>query len=176
MMVGSINSPARITKITTTKYIKCFLHYDALAAPPKSVNSGPIPSVNALGSWVMSKLARSRTSFAHAGPVSAAPPSWGRHPQTFTKPEVADTSHAKKKPPVGGSLNSDLLIVDQPKRNTGFDFRRYAMKPTPAKPSIIMAQVEGSGTADASAPTPPVAVAAPGPVVGPLARSDAKYI
>ncbi len=28
-----------------------------------------------------------------------------------------------------------------------FDFRRYATKPTPAKPRIIMAQVAGSGTA-----------------------------
>jgi hypothetical protein len=27
--------------------------------------------------------------FAYAGPQCAAPPSWGRHPQTFTKTEVA---------------------------------------------------------------------------------------
>ena len=27
-------------------------------------------------------------------------------------------------------------------------FRRYAMKPIPKKPKIIMAQVEGSGTGD----------------------------
>src|SRR5258708_38180329 len=26
--------------------------------------------------------------FADAGPVSAAPPSWGRHPQTFTEASV----------------------------------------------------------------------------------------
>jgi hypothetical protein len=44
-------------------------------------------------------------------------------------------------------LNSNLLIADQAAINAGFDFRRYAMKPTPAKPRIIMAQVEGSGTA-----------------------------
>ena len=38
-------------------------------------------------------------------------------------------------------------IVDQAAIKAGFDFRRYAMKPMPAKPRIIMAQVEGSGTA-----------------------------
>ena len=34
------------------------------------------------------------------------------------------------------------MIVDQAKRNAGFDFRREA-----AKPRIIIAHVEGSGTA-----------------------------
>jgi hypothetical protein len=43
---------------------------------------------------------------------------------------------------------SNLMIVDQAAINTGFDFRRYAMKPMPAKPRIIIAHVEGSGTAD----------------------------
>jgi hypothetical protein len=46
-------------------------------------------------------------------------------------------------------LNSNLMIEDQAAINAGFDFRRYAMKPTPAKPRIIIAQVEGSGTAPA---------------------------
>ena len=46
------------------------------------------------------------------------------------------------------ALNSDLMIAGQAAINTGFDFRRYAMKPTPAKPMIIIAHVEGSGTAD----------------------------
>jgi cation diffusion facilitator CzcD-associated flavoprotein CzcO len=45
------------------------------------------------------------------------------------------------------ALNSNLLLADHAAINAGFDFRRYAMKPTPAKPRIIMAQVEGSGTA-----------------------------
>ena len=31
--------------------------------------------------------------------------------------------------------------------NVGFDLRRQAMKPMPAKPRIIIAHVEGSGTA-----------------------------
>jgi len=39
------------------------------------------------------------------------------------------------------------MIVDQAAINAGLDFRRYAMKPMPANPRIIMAQVEGSGTA-----------------------------
>ena len=39
------------------------------------------------------------------------------------------------------------MIADHTAINAGFDFRRYAMKPTPTKPRIIIAQVEGSGTA-----------------------------
>jgi hypothetical protein len=35
------------------------------------------------------------------------------------------------------------------RRKVGALFRRYAMKPMPQKPRIIMAQVEGSGTAGA---------------------------
>ena len=41
-------------------------------------------------------------------------------------------------------LNS-ILMMDQTAINAGFDFRRYAMKPMPAKPRIIMAHVESSG-------------------------------
>ena len=37
------------------------------------------------------------------------------------------------------------MIVDQAVIDDGFVFRRYAMKPMPAKPKIIIAQVEGSG-------------------------------
>ena len=43
-------------------------------------------------------------------------------------------------------LNS-ILMMDQTNLKAGSDLRRYAMKPTPAKPRIIIAQVEGSGTA-----------------------------
>jgi len=50
----------------------------------------------------------------------------------------------KKKPPEGGS-QFNLMIIDQAAINTGFDLRRYAIKPMPAKPRIIIAQVEGSG-------------------------------
>jgi hypothetical protein len=39
------------------------------------------------------------------------------------------------------------MIADQAAIDAGFDFRRYAMKPMPAKPRIIIADVEGSGTA-----------------------------
>lgn len=35
-----------------------------------------------------------------------------------------------------------------------FSLRRYAMKPRPPKPRIIMAQVEGSGTAPTLLPIP----------------------
>ena len=45
-----------------------------------------------------------------------------------------------------------------------FCFRRYAMKPMPKKPRIIMAQVEGSGTA----PTPVVTFAVMWSVLSPL--------
>jgi len=43
-------------------------------------------------------------------------------------------------------LNSNSMIADQAAINARFDLRRYVMKPTPAKPKISMAQVEGSGT------------------------------
>jgi hypothetical protein len=39
------------------------------------------------------------------------------------------------------------MIVDQTAINAGFDFRRYVKKAMPAKPKIIIAHVEGSGTA-----------------------------
>jgi hypothetical protein len=44
------------------------------------------------------------------------------------------------------SLHSRSDIV-QAKRNFGLLFRRYAMKPIPKKPMIIIAQVDDSGTA-----------------------------
>jgi hypothetical protein len=59
----------------------------------------------------------------------------------------------KKKPPEGGFLNS-ILTIDQANLNASFDLRRYAMKPTPAKPKIIMAHVEGSGTGGVENGTP----------------------
>jgi hypothetical protein len=40
------------------------------------------------------------------------------------------------------------MIVDQAASKAGLDLRRYAMKPTPAKPRIIIAHVESSGTDD----------------------------
>jgi hypothetical protein len=47
-----------------------------------------------------------------------------RHVRKVPKPEVADTSHAKKKPPEGGFTNSILMIADQAAINAGFAFRR----------------------------------------------------
>jgi hypothetical protein len=49
--------------------------------------------------------------------------------------------------------NSNLTITNQVTSNAVFDFRRYAMKPMPAKPRIIIAHVEGSGTADTAVNT-----------------------
>jgi hypothetical protein len=54
-----------------------------------------------------------------------------------------------KEPPEGGSSNPNRMIEDQAAISAGFDFRRYAMKPMPAKPRSIMAKVEGSGTPEA---------------------------
>jgi hypothetical protein len=45
-------------------------------------------------------------------------------------------------------LSSILIIAGQAAINADFDFRRYAMKPMPQKPRIIIAHVEGSGTAE----------------------------
>ena len=54
-------------------------------------------------------------------------------------------SRANKKGRPGGGL-FDVISLDQAASSAGFGFRRYAMKPIPAKPTNIMAQVEGSGT------------------------------
>jgi hypothetical protein len=64
-------------------------------------------------------------------------------PKTCTNPEVA---YQKKNRPKA-ALNFNLMMVDQAAINAGFNFRRYAMKPIPAKPRSSIAQVEGSGTA-----------------------------
>jgi hypothetical protein len=78
----------------------------------------------------------------------------GWHVSKVPNPEVANTNRPKKKPPEGGSqFNPDDR--NQTAINAGFNFRRYAMKPMPAKPRIIIAQVEGSGTAPTSAPNTP---------------------
>nr|WP_244608374.1 hypothetical protein [Bradyrhizobium algeriense] len=53
---------------------------------------------------------------------------------------------AKEKGRPMAALNS--MTVDQAAINAAFDFRRYAVKPMPAKPRTSMAQVEGSGTPD----------------------------
>jgi hypothetical protein len=60
---------------------------------------------------------------------------------------IADASRSKEKAARRRLLNSNLIIVDQAASNAGLDLRRYAMNPMPAKPRIIIAQVEGSGTA-----------------------------
>jgi hypothetical protein len=53
-----------------------------------------------------------------------------REVRKVPRTDIADASHAKKKPPEGGSLNSSLMIVDQAALNAGFASRRYAMKRT----------------------------------------------
>jgi hypothetical protein len=108
----------------------------------------------------------------HGAPLQPArglrTPAPGVRRATFMGPASANLhktgsggyGRVKKKPPEGGF---DLMpvLADQAVIHTGFDLRRYAMKLTPAKPRIIIAHVEGSGTADVScaiskfAPTAP---------------------
>jgi hypothetical protein len=57
--------------------------------------------------------------------------------------QVAQTKSRPK-----AALNLILMIGYQAAINAGFDFRRYAMKPMPAKPRSSIAHVEGSGTAE----------------------------
>jgi len=68
----------------------------------------------------------------------------------WTQWSALDCSSAKidqtQRPP-GGGLSVSRSAGDQATLSTVlFCFRRYVMKPTPQKPRIIMAQVEGSGT------------------------------
>jgi hypothetical protein len=69
-----------------------------------------------------------------------------------------------------------LLFQDQAASNAGFDFRRYAIKPMPAKPRIIMAHVDGSGTLDAMGPVqvPGLPDSIPCPVLLSLTNWNAK--
>ena len=60
-------------------------------------------------------------------------------------PEVPSSQAPKKKPPEGGLYILEIAF-DQAVRIANLR-RRFAMKPTPAKPRSIIAQVEGSGTA-----------------------------
>ena len=50
------------------------------------------------------------------------------------------------------ALNPNQMFPDQVVINPGFDFRWQVSKPSPAKPSNNIAQVEGSGTAEVSSP------------------------
>jgi hypothetical protein len=61
--------------------------------------------------------------------------------------KISEVDSAKQKAARRRRLNSILLIADQATINAGFDFRRYAMKPMPAKPRSSIAQMDGSGTA-----------------------------
>jgi hypothetical protein len=62
---------------------------------------------------------------------------------------ASDAPTNKKDRPKAASLNPDG-DVGQAKRNDGPLFRRYAIKPSPQKPRMIIAQVEGSGMAATS--------------------------
>jgi hypothetical protein len=58
-------------------------------------------------------------------------------------------SPKQKDRPKAVSVFAIVQSVDQARRSDGPPcFRRYVMKPRPMKPRIIMAQVEGSGTAE----------------------------
>jgi hypothetical protein len=57
-----------------------------------------------------------------------------------------DVSRGKEKAARKRLSNSNFLTVDRAAINAGFDLRRYAMTPRPAKPRIIIAQVDVSGT------------------------------
>jgi hypothetical protein len=76
-------------------------------------------------------------------PLKADIAQCSRHVSNVPKGDIAAR---KKKPPEGGFSISNPMIVDQAAIKAGLDFRRYAMKPTPAKSRIIIAQVDGSGT------------------------------
>jgi hypothetical protein len=58
--------------------------------------------------------------------------------------DIKDASYKKSRPKAADNFEPDDL--DQAVIHAGFDFPRYAMKPIPAKPRIIIAHVEGSGT------------------------------
>jgi hypothetical protein len=90
------------------------------------------------------------SSFSADLQFSALPPTTdiGQHRHHVGKVptcDIEDARRSKEKPPKGGS-SIRRMIVDHAAINADFDFRRNAMKPTPAKPRIIIAQVEGSGT------------------------------
>jgi hypothetical protein len=85
-----------------------------------------------------SALGHQRTS-RHQNPTSGLPPRPDIDDQTghvgfAPTSEVAE----QKKPPEGGSINLNTLIVDHAAINAGFDLRGQAMKPMPANPRIIM--------------------------------------
>ena len=61
--------------------------------------------------------------------------------------EVNKPGRKQKDRPKAVSLHILIGAEDQAARSAVLLRRRYAMKPTPAKPMIIMAQVDGSGTA-----------------------------
>jgi hypothetical protein len=69
----------------------------------------------------------------------------GRHVSKVPNPDMAMQIARKKRRPKAASY-SNPMIPDQAVINAGFDFRRYAIKPTPAKPRSIIAHVEDSGT------------------------------
>jgi hypothetical protein len=63
--------------------------------------------------------------------------------------EVATSNIGQKKKAARRrpASHSNLMIAGQAAINAGFDFRRYAMRPMPAKPRSIIAQLDGSRTA-----------------------------
>jgi hypothetical protein len=107
------------------------------------IRSQPTTRVMPIGGGALARMNSNRTS-----PMSERRP---------------NPDHAKKSRPKA-ALNSRPMIVGQAVINAGFEFRRYAMKPTPPKPRSIIAQVEGSGMAPTGKPPRVPANVASGPV------------
>jgi len=64
------------------------------------------------------------------------------------RPESADGASVElKKPPNSAAFLVQISLDDQTRRTASLCFLRNVIKPMPAKPMTIMAQVEGSGTA-----------------------------
>jgi hypothetical protein len=75
----------------------------------------------------------------------------GRHVSKVPNCDIERARRSVEKPPAKAAFNLALMIFDQAAINAGFDFRRYAMKPRPAKPISSIAHVLGSGTAGTAA-------------------------
>jgi|SRR5665213_466012 len=82
-----------------------------------------------------------------SGPMSRRPAPWFFSATiAYYKSLGVTVTGDKRKPPEGGDPNS--IRTNQARRKERLFFLRYATKPMLAKPSTIIAQVEGSGTAE----------------------------
>jgi len=88
----------------------------------------------------LSETGRSTTS---AGPLQLKSAGGGVH--RMRRRAARARMFPKEEPPGGGPHST---IVGQADISAGFDLRRYAVRPMPAKPRKSIAQVEASGTPD----------------------------